>query len=395
MLKRSYTDFSTNHFNIYPDTGDRRLFGQFSDLKEFGTTFLQRMTNLQSSLLPAPNYSSANITVDESEQRQGFRSADSSYKLMMRINNFTAVNAVPNINKEHNNNKFWVWKDWNGSIETLPSRIVWQSDIQAYELETAYYSSQMKIVSAMNALSSDVLFTFDPHTQYLIYNGTKPLILPWSTNFDPAFYKNRPNLSVTAAVGAFPSNVHLNVDLIDPSNIVFDATVNGKIVEMFYYDPAFVADYLAYKLGFACGSKDNKIQLYFNYPNNPLVPNSPNPDVTTPLLNGQTGSIAMIIYPGARSGPGDIYGPLKSCLIKSKDVISATDGTNVLAAIDVAGEVEQGSFQVTDFPGMPIIKQNGSVETISLECVDKYNRPYQWLAGPPEVTLSFYVEKQM
>lgn len=390
-----FTDFTYQHFNIFPNTGNRRIYGQFSNVSDNDVTYLSHMLTERSELTQPPDYSNCRIIVDESEQRQGFKSADPNYKLMLQIENFTAANSVFNISETLNNNRFWVWENWNGIIETLPSRIVWQNDMVEYSLESAFYSSQASICREMNSLTPEVVFSFNKNTLLITYQGTKPLILPFSTGFTPTYYKARPNISVTSSVNAIPPNVNLPVTVGTPTNFVFDATVNGQAINMTYYDPAFVTDYLAYKLGFMCGSNNDKIQMYFNYPIVSTCPNSPDPNVTTPQLQNGIGSIALILYPGAKSGPGDIYGALKTCFITSRDVVSPIPDTNILATIDVAGEVAFSEFQVGPFPPMPTMKQNASVEVVELQCVDAYQRPYPWVNGPPQVTLSFSVEQQM
>lgn len=385
-------EYESNHFHIYPNTGERLVYGNFTDQKDFGTSFLNHMSNKQPDRSPALNYSNCNIVVDETTNNYGFRSMEQDHHLVCRITSFSACNAVLNISRALNNNTFWVWENWNGVVSVVPSSTLWANTMTKITMPTAFYNTQQAIVDQMTTLDSSVTFTFDKSTLYLTYTGTRPIVFPFSSTFDPKYYSDRPLVTTTNTINSIPSNVSVDIKLTDPSTVVFDSTVNGVAVPMQYFDPAFALDTLAYKLGFTCGTTNNLIQMYYGYPQIAGMPNSSDPAVTTPYLSNQIGAIGIVIYPGATSGPGDVYGALKSCRIRCPQVISPIDGNNILANVDVAGNVALTQFTVTDYPCMPIRDQNGETREIDLQCVDYYQRPYPWSIGPPNVTVGFDVK---
>jgi hypothetical protein len=163
---------------------------------------------------------------------------------------------------------------------------------------------------------------------------------------------------------------------------------------MRYFDPAFLLDYLASYLGYTSGSDDDKIQVFFGYPQIVSLPNTNDPSITTPIFtnffneNG-SGTISLVLYPGAKSGPGNIYGAMASCLIVGQQIATVIDGDNVLARIDVAGQLARSQFHVVGTEEYKRLNSGHSVlKRLNFDLKDLYQRDYELNVGPPVISVS-------
>jgi hypothetical protein len=387
-----HQDFKHSYFNIAPDTEARTVYGAFTTHGDFDTTVINYIANKQSSQAPPLSYSLCEIDVNPDEANRGFQSTSPENSLFIALKKFTCVNAPRNISSTKKNNYFWLWESWGGTITDITSQVLWSNTMTKYTMAEGFYDSQLAIVDEMKKLNSGITFTFDKATQLLTYTGTKPLILPFSTGFDPDYYRLRPNITTSNAFGNVPNNVY-NVKTPDASKNVFVSSINGQVVPLRYFDPAYMLDFLASYLGYTSGTSDDKIQVFFGYPQLSSVGDVSDPNITTPIFtdyfnNNGSGTISIVLYPGAKSGPGNIYGAMASCLLVSNQIATVIDGDNVLSRIDIAGQLARSQFHIEGTENYKRLNNGHSVlKRLSFQLKDLYQRDYELNVGPPTISV--------
>lgn len=390
---RLWQDAREAYFNVTPESEPRIIYGTFSSQKDYDTQVVNYIATKHSERAPPVAYNFCEIDVNPGEPVKGFMCTAADHSLNLSLIKFTAVNAPRNISSNMKNNYLWTWDSWDGTITNVPSSTLWSNTMTKLEIQEGFYDSQLAIINGFTNLDPTITFQFDKSLQLMTYTGSKPLILPFSTGFDPAFYRLRPNISVTNTIGSVPSNV-VNIESPDVGATVFDSAVNGDNVTLKYFDPAYILDYLASYLGYTSGSMNNTIQIYYGYPQLPELPNSADNSITTPIINrhiaaGGAGSIAIVLYPGAKNGPGNIYGALATMALECPQIHTVIDGDNVLAKIDIAGGLTRSQFHVVGTESWKLLYSgHTNFKKFRFELKDLYQRDYLLNAGPPQITIA-------
>lgn len=380
--------FQEWYYQLQPGTGPRTVFVKFEQQNPLENNVITRLINKQTEFRPPTSYTSGFIDVGP-DCIFGFQSMDPDYQLMMSPKRFICQNTPRNINISLYNTYFWVQDNWDGSTTPLGSATMWNKTWRKVNITPGYYPDQLTLTTEMKQQDAAVSFSFNNATNLLTYNGTKPILLPLTRNFDPDFYKNRPAVAVTNTFNAVPTNKTAGV-ITNASTTVWDNTVNGASVPWKYLDPEFRLDTLANKLGFFGGSPDSNIQYYFTYPILSDFPNVSTESVTTPLLTGQEGVISVILYPGAKSGPGNMYGAHAIMNITSPQLATALPNQNVLLEVDVASQASYSTFQETgEQVWMPVAQPFALNKRFEFYLRDLYNRPYELNAGIPSLCVQF------
>lgn len=390
--QESYRDW---YFNLKPslsDTDVREIKGFFlPNTEDRDAALVNRLINLAAESNPVD--ASTECVIDVAPDTQdGFIATvpeGSNGRLMMKLLDFTAVNAPLNIEPLKQNDKFWIWEDWDGSPAVPSSTALWNSDIREYTIPTAYYPDQQSIIDTMKDLTADqVQFTFDS-SELLTYTGAKPLILPLSPNFNPAYYKQRNLVNVVDSVGTVPSNIS-GLNAIRPNEFVISSSINGVAVPMSVDNPEFGLDYLAIKLGFTSTTAINKdkFRVFFGYPQPSGFGNTASAaDATVFLANGEM-TIAIVVYPLCKANAfGLVYGSMQNINIVSPDIDTATPDQNVLAKIGVGQFSTFALYQFQTGSWLPLTRSTGKNKYFRFQLRDDYNRPYVCASGVPSITV--------
>lgn len=396
--RRQYADgdesYRNWYYNIKPDTGDRLIEGYFlPDSGDTSATLVNRLVNVAEASKPVDDSSTCVIDVDPLSQ-DGFVATDidgGNYRLMMKLVDFTATNAPINIESAKQNDKFWVWENWDGSASLQSTEALWAGNMKEYKLETAYYPDQQSLIDAMKDLTSDtVKFVFDS-SELVTYTGDKPLILPLTANFSPEYYKARSAVDIVDSSGIVPANIWGLIVNTIPSEFVIAASINGAAVTMKVQNPEYVLDYLAVKLGFTSTNVINKdkFRVYFGYPQISGFPNTSSAaDAMTFLSSGEMSAV-VVIYPLCKANTfGYMYGSMESINIVSSDIDTATPAQNVVAKIGVAQYSTFSQFQFGSGDWCPLSKATGKNKYFTFKLVDNYNRPYKFASGVPFIKLA-------
>lgn len=386
----SYRDW---YFNVQPDTGDRLIEGFFLPRSgDPSETLVNRLVNVAIASKPVDDSNTCVIDVDPSSQ-DGFVATNidgGNYRLMMKLVDFTAVNAPINVEAARQNDTFWVWEDWDGSASVQSTKALWAGTMKEYKLESAYYPDQQSLFDAMKDVTSDtVKFVFDS-SELVTYTGDKPLILPFSANFSPEYYKTRTAVDIVDSIGTVPANISgLVVD--QPSEFVISASINGAAVPMKVQNPEYVLDYLAVKLGFTSTNVANKdkFRTYFGYPQISGFPNSANTADAITFLSGGEMTAVIVVYPLCKANTfGFMYGSMSNINIVSSDIDTATPAQNVLAKIGVAQYSTFSQFQFESGVWHPLSKATGKNKYFTFKLVDDYNKPYRFASGVPYIKVA-------
>lgn len=389
--KRRYvpgTSLSMNdwYFNIEPNTGSRSFAGLFEENDPNEQNVITRLINQQTDYAPATKYNNCVIDVSPGSVN-GFITVDQDYQLMLSVETFTMPNCPRNINTELKNNYFWVMEDWNQSTTVLPSSTMWQKNWKRYTITPGYYPDQKSITDEMNKQSSDVIFKFDDATQLLTYNGTKPLLLAASKTFSAEFYKERPLIRVTNTFNTIPPQKSAGVIGSTPSTTIWDNAINFQEFAWKYLNPEYRLDSLASKLGYFSGSPDTNIHYYFGYSSKTDVPNTAEPVVTKTLLENQEGEIGIVLFPGAKSGPGNVYGAHNTCYIVCDEVATELPNQNIVGVINVGSEPAYTSFTNNPRYWMPLRQGYSLNKFFHFRLKDQYMRDYHLNSGIPFIEL--------
>jgi hypothetical protein len=386
----SYRDW---YFNVKPDTGDRLIEGYFLPASgDASANLVNRLVNVAVASKPVDDISTCIIDVDPSSQ-DGFVATDiedGNYRLMMKLVDFTAVNAPINIEEPKQNDRFWVWEDWDGSPALQSTELLWAGNMKEYKIPAAYYPDQQSLFDIMKDLTADtVKFDFDS-AELVTYTGDKPLILPLSANFSPTYYKSRTSVDIVDSNSTVPSNIS-GLVVVEPSEFVISSSINGAAVQMKVQNPEYVLDYLAVKLGFTSTNVVNKdkFRTYFGYPQISGFPNTASTtDAITFLSSGEM-TIAIVIYPLCKANTfGFMYGSMSNINIVSSDIDTPTPAQNVIAKIGVAQYSTFAQFQFESGVWYPLSKATGKNKYFTFKLVDNYNRPYKFASGVPYIKVA-------
>lgn len=374
------------YYLIKPNTGSRIFIGTFQEYDPLDNLVIEKLINKQSDYRPPTNYHECRIDVSP-DTFAGFNSADPNHQLMLTVDGFSMTNTPRTIATELNNNKFWVWENWNGSTTPQPSSIWSSQTIVEKTMISAYYPDQQSIFEQMREQSADVNFVFDKSTQLLTYTGTKPLILPVTSDFNPLYYKSNTNVVVTNTFDVVPPGKLGPIIGTNASKTIWDDKVNGETISWKYCNPKFRLDTIANKLGFMSGSPDDNVHYYFAYSASSGIPNTSSGSVAVGSLRDTEGSIGMIIYPNAKAGPGNVYGAHSTMYLRCQEVFSQLEDQNIVAVVKVSSQPAYVEFQVEPKIQMPLLQSHAINKTFKFFMTDLYNRPYYINSGIPIVVV--------
>jgi hypothetical protein len=380
-------------FNVRPDTGDRNIEGFFFPASgETSTNLVNRLVNVAASSKAVDDSSECVIDVDPNSQ-EGFVATDleAGYRLMMKLVDFTAVNAPMNIEAAKQNDKFWVWEDWNGSLAVPSTQSLWAGNMTEHKIPDGYYPDQQSLFDAMKELTNDeVKFVFDS-SELVTYTGNKPIVLPMSANFSPAYYKSRSSVAVVDSFSTVPSNVSGLIVVDQPTEFVIASSINGAAIPMKVQNPEYALDYLAVKLGLTStlvANKD-KFKTYFGYPQISGFPNTSSTSDAVDFLSGGEMTVAIVIYPLCKANTfGFMYGSMSNLTIVSSDIDTPTPAQNVVAKIGVAQYSTFSQFQHEHGEWYPLSKSTGINKYFTFRLVDDFNRPYKFATGVPYIKVA-------
>jgi hypothetical protein len=265
MNKRSRPDYENNEayrdwfFNLQPDSGDRHIQGFFIPAGDATTNVVNRLINISATTRATDD--SSTLVIDASPDTQdGFvaRNVTDGSRLMMKLVDFSATNAPMNIEPAKQNDKFWVWEDWNDSYVLPSTQTLWAGNMQEYTLPAAYYPDQQSLFDIMKEVTNGMATFVFNGAELVTYTGPKPIILPLSPNFSPAYYKAHNAVTVVDSVSIVPSNISGLYVTDNPAEFVISSSINGVSPQMNVLPPLNVLDYLAYKLGFLSASVKNE-----------------------------------------------------------------------------------------------------------------------------------------
>ncbi|MGL5745509.1 MAG: hypothetical protein ACRCXX_10210 [Cetobacterium sp.] len=366
---------------------------------------MPRLVNTVQSNLPLNNYTECNIDVDPMTNRgfvvdklayeddQDDEEYDTQHRLMLKCDNFLANNSPLNVATRLNNTKFWVWDNWtNDDMTFKPSSVLWQQTFKEYNLDDGFYPDQTSLINGMKGKTNGTVdFSFNAATQLLTYTGTKPLLLPISDTFDPAYYKARPNVIVVDSVNTVTSNI-AGIELgPEQANFYVTKTVNGQYIKVTYSDPDYKLDLLAVKLGFLASTNSTKSNIvsYFGYPIVPQFGDESAGTAASEYLNNNTGSIALLLYPLAKGNSfGNMYGAMANINIVSPDIDSVIPGENSIAKIALASYPALTQITYHGNQWYPLTNSSGLNKYFKFSLVDDYGRPYVLNVGPPSIQCS-------
>lgn len=316
---------------------------------------------------------------------------DGNYRMMMKLVDFTAVNAPINIEPFKENDKFWIWEDWDGSPAIASSDVLWNGNLTEHKIPAAYYPDQQSLFDIMKEVTSDgAQFTLDS-SELVTYTGSKPLILPLSVGLKPEYYKTRNLVDVVDSISVVPDNISGLSVSSQPTDFVISSSVNGVNMPMNVLNAPFVLDYLAVKLGFTSTNIVNKdkFRIYFGYPQPSGFPNtSSGVDAEAFLANGEM-TIAIVVYPLCKANTfGFMYGSMSNINIVSSDIDTANSDQNVVAKIGVAQYSTFSQFQFESGDWLPLTKATGKNKYFTFKIVDDYNRRYVFASGVPFIRLA-------
>ena len=391
--------FNDWFFNITPDSGEREIQGFFIPSVEDKTqSLVNRLVNIASGSKPVDDAHTLTIDADP-ETVSGFTAnnvVDSDYRLMIKLVDFKAVNSPINISPEQSNNKFWLWENWDGSPNVVPSSTLWQGNIVEYKIPTGYYPEQEDLFSIIKKVSGDkVTFTLDA-TNLVTYTGDKPLILPLSPNFDPSYYKARTQVNVVDSVGSVPGNISGLITDGSPSEFIISSSVNSLGIPMNVANPPYGLDYLAVKLGFTSTGTDSKslFRPYFGYPQVSNFPNTSSSATALTFLQNKEMSIAIVVYPLCKANTfGYMYGAMSNLNIVSPNIDSKNADQNILGKISVAQYSTYSSFQYDVGTWLPLSSASGMNKYFKFQLLDDYNRPYRFATGTPFIKVAIALRK--
>lgn len=401
MNKRALYDggdesYRSWYFNVKPNTGDRLIEGYFlPPTEDTASNLVNGLVNVAVVSTPVDDSNVCVIDVDPTSQ-DGFVATDiddGNYRMMMKLVDFTAVNAPLNIEPVKQNDTFWVWSDWDGSASILSTDALWNGTMAEYKIPSAYYPDQQSLFDVMKDLTTDadvVQFAFDS-SELVTYTGTKPLILPLSAKFSPTYYKSRNVVDVVDSISTVPLNISGISVLDQPTEFILTSSINGVAVPMKVQNPEYALDYLAVKLGFTRTNIVNKdkFRVYFGYPQIAGFPNSASGADAATFLSGGEMTIAIVIYPLCKANRfGFMYGSMSNINIVSSDIDTATPAQNVVAKIGVAQYSTFSQFQFSSGDWLPLSKATGRNKYFTFKLVDDYNRPYRFASGVPFIKVA-------